>query len=249
MMNSQPTGQGMMAGQAGQGINQPQGVQQPGQAPPGVGPNTLTPDQPQQPGMLPPEPERPSLLAMVESHNIAEHLEEEDLTKIADVCSQGFEYDLDSRKQWEERIDEWLGLALQVKEEKNSPWRGASNVKYPLLSTAAMQFNARAYPSLIPSTGDIVKCDIVGIDKDGQKLEQAKRISTFMSYQLLHCMRNDWEEDMDKLLIMLPIVGTVFKKTYYDTVVDKYVSELVPSICLSLTFQYFYPLFRRFYKR
>jgi chaperonin GroES len=25
-----------------------------------------------------------------------------------------------------------------------------------------------------------------------------------------------WEEEMDRMLIMLPIVGTMFKKTYWD---------------------------------
>jgi chaperonin GroES len=44
---------------------------------------------------------------------------------------------------------------------------------------------------------------------------RAQRVSTYMSYQILHEMRG-WEEDMDKMLMMLPIVGTMFKKTWYD---------------------------------
>ncbi len=166
------------------------------------------------------------LAQLVESTNIAEKLDEETLRKISQQVSDGFEYDLRSRMDWEKRLDEWTTLALQTKEEKSFPWRNASNVKYPLLSTAAMQFNARAYPSLIPATGDIVKSEVLGVDPDGQKLEQGKRISTFMSYQLLHEM-DGWEEDMDKLLIMLPIVGTLFKKTYFNSVTKKNVSELI----------------------
>ena len=36
-----------------------------------------------------------------------------------------------------------------------------------------------------------------------------------------------WEEDMDKLLIMLPVVGTAFKKTYWDPVTEQNKSKLI----------------------
>lgn len=167
-----------------------------------------------------------SLRAMVESKNIAADLKEEELTKIGSDCAKGFEYDLTTRKEWENNLKDWTKLALQVKEEKSWPWPKAANVKYPLLSTAAMQFNARAYPSLIPSNGDVVKVNVIGKDRDGMKLERAKRIGMYMSYQVLHEMQN-WEEDMDKLLMMLPIIGTVFKKTYYNPILKQNISELV----------------------
>jgi chaperonin GroES len=166
------------------------------------------------------------LRAYIESVNIAENIDEDKLKDIASQVSDGFEYDLRSRTDWEKNLETWTNLALQVKENKTFPWVGASNVKYPLLSIASMQFNARAYPSLIPASGDIVKCEVIGKDPIGAKLEQAKRVSKYMSYQLLNEMSN-WEEDMDKLLIMLPIVGTLFKKTYYNSVLKQNVSELV----------------------
>jgi len=166
------------------------------------------------------------LQELVNETNIAENLDDEVLQKISAQCADGYEYDLQSRTEWEKNLEDWTKLALQVKEEKTFPWNGASNVKYPLLSTAAMQFNARAYPSLIPVTGDIVKCEVLGVDPTGEKLNQAKRVSKYMSYQLLHEMQG-WEEDMDKLLMMLPIIGTVFKKTYYNSTLKHNVSELV----------------------
>ena len=167
-----------------------------------------------------------SLRAFLESKNIAEKLDDEKLEDISQQVSDGFEYDLRSRAHWEKCLTEWTNLALQIREEKSWPWVGASNVKYPLLSTAAMQFNARAYPSLLPSTGDIVKCEVIGFDPQGFKLDQSKRVAKFLSYQLLNEMEG-WEEDMDKLLIMLPIVGTMFKKTYYNPVLKHNVSELI----------------------
>lgn len=163
---------------------------------------------------------------MLEQINLAENLDEETLKDISKQVYDGFMYDMKTREDWEQCLEEWTKLALQTKEKKSFPWQDASNVKYPLLSTAAMQFNARAYPSLVPATGELVKVESIGYDKSALKLEKAKRISKFMSYQLLHEM-GGWEEDMDKLLIMLPIVGTMFKKTYWDKTLDRAVSELI----------------------
>lgn len=152
------------------------------------------------------------------SHNVAERLfkkEKDKLEEIGKVCKEGFEADLLSRADWEKDLDEWTELAMQVRKAKNFPWPKASNVKYPLLSTAAMQFAARAYPSLIPSNGKVVQGIVIGKDDTGEKKEKADRVATYMSYQIMHKMGN-WEEDMDKMLMMLPIIGTTFKKTWYD---------------------------------
>lgn len=158
--------------------------------------------------------------------NLAEKLDEDTLNKIGEQCRSGFELDLQSRSDWEVDLKEWIDLAKQIREEKSFPWPGASNVKYPLLSTAAMQFAARSYPSLLPSNGQIVKSQVIGKDPTAQKLETANRVSMYMSYQLMHEM-DGWEEDMDKMLMMIPVVGTIFKKTFYDKSKDQIASNLV----------------------
>lgn len=158
--------------------------------------------------------------------NIAENLDEDELNKVSEFAKRGFENDLKSREEWESDLEEWTKLAKQTRQAKTFPWPNASNVKYPLLSTASMQFAARAYPSLLPSNGQIVNSVVVGKDPTGQKLEKATRVSTYMSYQLLYEMEG-WEEGMDKMLIMLPIVGTMFKKTWYDKASDCIRSELI----------------------
>ncbi len=158
--------------------------------------------------------------------NVAEDLDDEKLTKIGINVLNGYEKDKASRNHWEQQYTEWIKLALQVKENKMYPWPNASNVKFPLVSTASMQFAARAYPTLIPSDGRIVKSTVIGADPQGEKTKRAERVSKYMSYQVLHEMEN-WEEDMDKLLFMLPIIGTVFKKTYWDDFNKKNASVLV----------------------
>jgi len=167
-----------------------------------------------------------NIQSLIDSVNIAEELSEQELNTIGYEASEGFERDLRSRETWEHELDEWTRLAMQVREPKTWPWPRASNVKYPLLSTAAMQFAARAYPSLVPSNGQVVKAKVIGKDQDGQKYERAQRVSLYMSYQVMEEM-DGWEEDMDKLLIMLPIIGTVFKKTYWDPVEQVNCSHLV----------------------
>lgn len=164
--------------------------------------------------------------ALVEEINIAESLDEEQLNQIGEDCRRGYEIDKESRKEWETSFDNWVKLAKQVQEERSFPWQGASNVKYPLMTTAAMQFAARAYPSLVPSNGQIVKARTIGKDMTGAKMELATRVSTYMSYQIMHEIPY-WEEDMDKMLIQLPVVGMMFKKTYWDSVKKTPVSTLV----------------------
>lgn len=164
--------------------------------------------------------------SLLESVNIAEHLKEDQLTTIGREAKAGFDADFASRADWDRACDDWMKLAKQAVEAKTYPWPRASNVKYPLLSTAAMQFAARAYPSLIPSDGKVVKARAIGKDPTGQKSETAEAVSIYMSYQLMHEM-DGWEEDMDKMLIMLPILGTMFKKTYWDSVKKVNCSKLV----------------------
>lgn len=158
--------------------------------------------------------------------NVAEKLSKEKLIEIGAKVVAGYESDLKSRAPWEKDLERWTKLALQVVEDKTFPWRNAANVKYPLVSTACMQFNARAYPTLVPSDGQIVKCRVIGADPAGEKAQRAWRVSRHMSWQCMEEME-DWDENMDKLLLILPITGTVFKKIYFDNSKQRNESKLI----------------------
>ena len=95
------------------------------------------------------------------SVNVADDLDAEQLYKIGNQVVDGFDSDKTSRKPWEEDLKSWTELALQVSTQKTYPWPNAANIKYPLLATAAMQFAARAYPTLVPSNGKVVKCNML----------------------------------------------------------------------------------------
>ena len=158
--------------------------------------------------------------------NLAEKLPEDRLKEIGEECKRGYETDEASRKEWLDEVTEWLKMARQVKEKKTFPWPDASSVKYPLISTAAMQFSARAYPSLVPSDGNIVQTKVWGNDPDGQKGQKGERIGKYMSFQFMDCM-DYWEEETDLLFIMVAVCGLMHRKTYYNYEEDRIDSKIV----------------------
>ena len=149
---------------------------------------------------------------LMSSDNIAEMLDQKSLNTLGARVVSEFNLDKESRSVWEQRVEEAMKLALQVAEAKSFPWSGASNVKFPLITIAALQFHSRAYPALIPSN-QIVKLDVPSflehkLDEtniNDSIFEKAKRVETHMSYQILTEDEN-WESEMDKVLISVPIV-------------------------------------------
>lgn len=170
------------------------------------------------------EGEPVSLDAIMQMTNVADSIDDSTLTDMGTTLSEQIRIDQESRADWEEKYEDYMRLATQVMETKSMPWHGASNIKYPLLTIAVMQFAARAYHQLVPGP-KVVKARVVGKDPDGAKSAQANRISKFMSWQCLEDM-DTWEDDMDRLCLVLPIAGNTFKKTYHNSE-GKNVSELV----------------------
>ena len=155
--------------------------------------------------------------------NIAEALDQEVLNKIGETVYKDFVTDLTSRSEWEKRTEQSMKLALQVAEAKSFPWPNSSNVKFPLVTIAALQYHARSYPVLVDSQTP-VNCRVIGSDSDGSKEKRAERVSQHMSYQILEEDEN-WEAEMDRVLITQPIIGCAFKKSYFDPILGHNVSE------------------------
>jgi chaperonin GroES len=162
---------------------------------------------------------------IVKSPNLAPMMSEADLTTIGTSVWDEWNADKMSRAEWEERTSDALKLALQIVEQKTFPWENASNVKFPIITIAALQFQSRAYPSLIPNN-NVVKARIFGADPDGSKKARAERVSNYMSFQLLE-EDECWEKNMDEVLISQAIVGCAFKKSYFDPALGHNVSEHV----------------------
>lgn len=183
--------------------------------------------------------------------NIADELTPEVLAKIGDRVLRDFKIDDLSRKDWMTRSEDAIKLAMQVAEEKTSPWPNSSNVVFPLMTVAAIQFNARAYPAIVQGR-NVVKGVVIGKDDGepvidpatqqpvmnpqtqqpqwkippGEKRRRAKRVADHMSWQLIE-EQTEWEEDTDKLLLVLPIIGCCFRKTYFAPELGRNASALV----------------------
>ena len=156
--------------------------------------------------------------------NIAEIMSQGELAQISVDSMAGFEEDADSMSDWMDDAEESLKLAKLITERKDHPWPGAANVKFPLLAEASIQFSSVTYPEIVRG-GKVVEVTTTGADLDGAKEQRAKRLSEHMSYQLL-VQDTEWEGALDKLLPMLSVVGTVHKKTWFDPINKKNVSEL-----------------------
>lgn len=157
--------------------------------------------------------------------NLANYLDDNTLTTIGQTVIRDVEIDESSRGEWEDRYQKNIDIAMQKKEPKVFPWPGASNSRSPILTIASIQFNAEAYPVIVDGS-NLVKGRVLGPDPDGQKRARADRIGQHMTWQLLYRMPG-WEEDTDRLLLMLPIVGCMFRKTFYDSIENANRSEIV----------------------
>ena len=86
------------------------------------------------------------LTKIIGSTNVAEELDEQELRDIGRQVIEEFEIDCESRAEWFRRMEECFRIALQLSDNKQWPWANASNVQFPLLTIAALQFQARISP-------------------------------------------------------------------------------------------------------
>lgn len=166
------------------------------------------------------------LIANIRSPNLVDEIDAEIIANLGRVVVEEFELDLQSRIDagWDERNEQALKLAMQVKEEKTFPWAGAANIKYPLVTSAAIQFAARAYPAIVDGW-NVVKGKVMGQPSE-EKRDRAERIGQHMSWQLLEEME-EWEADTDQMLHVLPITGCMVRKTWFDPVQGRNRSEII----------------------
>ena len=111
-------------------------------------------------------------------------------------------------------------------EDRTQPFEGAAGVVHPLLAESVTQFQAQAYKELLPPAGP-VNTEVVG-EITPEIEEQAKRVKDYMNYQITQIMK-EYDPDMDSLLFYLPLSGSAFKKTYYDSLLQRPVSKFVSS--------------------
>lgn len=168
-----------------------------------------------------------------EGIDLAFLLPDDMLAKIASQCVEAYERDKADREEWEKDYDTTEAMLGGDREAKSFPWPNASNVVYPLIATATLQFGARAYPAIVKGQ-DVAKTRVIGKDPDGSKVARGNRIKDHMNWQLLEDMP-EWEEETDKLVHMLPWQGCVFRQVIWDANYARPQTSLVSAKCLVVT--------------
>ena len=157
--------------------------------------------------------------------DLCETLEEQDLFDIAMDVIENYQADKDSRGEWEsmfERGFDLLGLKLEPGSE---PFEGACTAVHPLLIESAVKFQSKASQELFPSAGP-VKANILGKVTPEKEL-QANRVQNFMNYQVTEQMPEYFDE-FERMLFHLPLIGSAFKKVYYNSTLKRPMSEFIP---------------------
>ena len=156
--------------------------------------------------------------------NLADVVEENDLSRIADDLLQAIEQDKESRKDWESRYAKGIRLTGITDDPSDGPFPGASRAVHPMLMEAGVQFQARAIAEAFPPEGP-VKGKVMG-DPTEDLVERRDRGTDYMNYQYLEEMPEAFWE-MDQLLYRLPFEGSCFKKSWVDPVKGRICQALV----------------------
>jgi chaperonin GroES len=175
-----------------------------------------------------PIPPEQFIQMVTQSDNLATEITDDQLALIAQDVLSDYEMDKSSMEDWEKQMKRGIDLAKMVKADKSYPFGDKSaNVCYPLVTSAALHFNARAYPAIVPAD-QVVQVQTHGKDPQGLKAARGERVSEYMSWQLLNEVE-EWEEETDNLLTILSIVGTKVRKWWYDPIAQRPRCRLIES--------------------
>jgi hypothetical protein len=170
-------------------------------------------------------PFEPAPEIFFEDNLAEEYLDESEIERIGSMVMDSYTSDKESRAEWESMFEkgfELLGLKLSTTSE---PFEGACTAVHPLLIESAVKFQSKASEELFPPQGP-VKAQIIG-KSNAEKEDQSERVQSFMNFQLTEVMPEYFDE-FERMLFHLPLVGSAFKKIYYDPASERPVSEFVP---------------------
>jgi len=157
--------------------------------------------------------------------NLVAQIKADDLEKYKELCLHGIKVDEETMQDWKQGAKDAMRL-FKMDYTRELPFDRAADVRAPTLTTAAIQFAARAYPTLMADDRP-AKVRVFGNDEDGSKAAAAERVSKFISWQLTEGI-DGWEQELDLMLHALPVEGCQAKKVYFSPAKKQVVSKLVP---------------------
>jgi hypothetical protein len=158
--------------------------------------------------------------------NLAEDMDEGQLTQLSGDLVGEYDADINSRKDWLTTYVDGLELLGLKVEDRTEPWPGACNVYHPLMTEALVKFQAETMMETFPAAGP-VKTVIIG-KQTKEKEDAAERVKDDMNYQLTDMMP-EYRPEHERMLWGLGLSGNAFKKVYYDPNIERQVSMYVPA--------------------
>jgi len=158
--------------------------------------------------------------------NLAEYIDNGDLSSMADELIAGFDKDQMDRKEWIKTYVDGLKLLGLQYEDRTEPWQGACGVFHPMLTESVVRFQSEAMMETFPAMGP-VKTQIIGA-VDILREEAAARVREDMNYQLTDVM-SEYRPEHEKMLWSLPLAGSAFKKVYFDPSKGRQVAVFIPA--------------------
>jgi len=158
--------------------------------------------------------------------NLAEDMDESQLTELSGDLIGEFDADINSRKDWLTTYVDGLELLGLKVEDRTEPWPGACNVYHPLMTEALVKFQAETMMETFPAAGP-VKTIIVG-KQTPEKEAAAHRVQEDMNYQLTDTMP-EYRPEHERMLWGLGLAGNAFKKVYFDPSLQRQVAMYVPA--------------------
>jgi hypothetical protein len=164
--------------------------------------------------------------------NLADDIEDQELSRIVDDLTRGIANDLTSREEWiQERAQgiKLLGLKIELPglqgAADGAPVEGMSKVRHPLLLEAVLRFQANARSELLPTDGPVkIRDDSTHGSPDRDTMSNA--LEKDMNHYLT-AVAKEYYPDTDKMLLLLGFGGTAFKKVYYCPLRNRPVSESI----------------------
>ena len=158
--------------------------------------------------------------------NLAESMDEGQLSKLADEIIGMVDADVDSRKDWADTFVKGLDVLGFKYEERTDPWEGACGVFSTVLAEAAIRFQAETMSETFPAAGP-VKTKILGAETK-EKEDAAARVKADMNYELTERMV-EYRPEHERMLYSLGLAGSAFKKVYYDPNIGRQMAVYVPA--------------------
>ena len=158
--------------------------------------------------------------------NLAEEMNDLDLSVLASKYLDLFEKDKEDRKERDKQYEDGLrrtGLGNDAPGGAN--FQGASRVVHPVMAEACVDFAARAIKELFPPDGP-TRTKIIG-EVTPEKTDRAERKRDYMNWQLTEQIE-EYRDEQEQMFTQLPMGGSQYMKLWYDEQKRRPCAEFVP---------------------